>query len=90
MLLEQFDKVTEISKGMSGDKKYKCIDREGNRFLLRSSDLKEYDIKLKEYEFLKKLNKSDLPIPKCIDFMKEGDSVYTKFISFYRQRRQIE
>ncbi|MGN0666643.1 MAG: aminoglycoside phosphotransferase family protein [Huintestinicola sp.] len=77
MLLERFDKVTEISKGMSGDKKYKCIDREGHVFLLRSSDLKEYDIKLKEYEFLKKLNKSDLPIPKCIDFMKEGDSVYT-------------
>ena len=48
MLLEQFDEVIEISKGMSGDKKYKCIDRDGNQFLLRLSDLKEYDRKLKE------------------------------------------
>ena len=77
MLLEQFDEVIEISKGMSGDKKYKCIDRDGNRFLLRLSDLKEYDRKLKEYDFLERLNKSNLPVSKCVEFKKEKDSVYT-------------
>ncbi|MGN0352056.1 MAG: phosphotransferase family protein [Roseburia sp.] len=77
MLLEQFDEVIEISKGMSGDKKYKCIDRDGNQFLLRLSDLKEYDRKLKEYNFLERLNKSNLPIPKCVEFRKEEDSIYT-------------
>lgn len=77
MLFEQFDEVIEISKGMSGDKKYKCIDRNGNQFLLRLSDLEEYDRKLKEYEFLERLNESNLPIPKCVEFEKKEDSVYT-------------
>lgn len=77
MLLEQFDEVIEISKGMSGDKKYKCIDRDGKQFLLRLSDLKEYDRKLKEYDFLERLNKSNLPVPKCVEFKKEKDFVYT-------------
>lgn len=77
MLFEKFDEVIEISKGMSGDKKYKCIDRNGNRFLLRLFDLEEYDRKLKEYEFLERLNKSNLPIPKCVEFEKKEDYVYT-------------
>ena len=77
MLLRQFDKVDEISKGMSGDKKYRCIDREGNQFLIRLSNLEEYNRKLSEYNFLMKLNKSNLPIPKCVGFEKEEDGVYT-------------
>lgn len=77
MLLEQFDEVIEISKGMSGDKKYKCIDRDGNRFLLRISALEEYDRKLKEYHFLERLSKSNLPVPECVKFGKEEESVYT-------------
>lgn len=69
--------MIEISKGMSGDRKYKSIDRDGNQFLLRLSDLKEYDRTLKEYVFLEKLNESNLPIPECVEFEKKEDYVYT-------------
>lgn len=77
MLPDQFDKVKEISKGMSGDKKFKCTDREGNCFLMRVSDLEEYDRKLQEYNFLKKIGQANLPVPKCVEFCKKDNSVYT-------------
>jgi serine/threonine-protein kinase len=74
---ERFKETKEISKGMSGDKKYRCIDKEGNKYLLRISDVANYDMKKKEYDFLKKLNEADLPIPRCIEFGKDGELVYT-------------
>ena len=76
--LSQFDKVTEITKGMSGDKKYR-VKKDGVAYLLRSSDATEYTRKKKEYDYLNHLNKAALPVPTCIAFEQsdEDAAIYT-------------
>ncbi len=76
--LSQFDKATIISKGMSGDKKYR-VEKDGVSYLLRIADAAEYPQKKKEYDFLKHLNQTSLPVPECIAFEKcdEYAKVYT-------------
>lgn len=76
--LSQFDKATKISRGMSGDKKYR-VEKDGVSYLLRIADATEYPKKKKEYDFLKHLNQTSLPVPECIDFEKceEDAKVYT-------------
>lgn len=73
-----FSKVKEITKGMSGDRKY-CIEtRDGKKFLLRITEVLNYETKKKDYEFLLSLNKASLPVPKAFDFgmCEDGNSVY--------------
>jgi len=73
-----FSKVKEITKGMSGDRKY-CIEtRDGKKFLLRITEVLNYETKKKDYEFLLSLNKAGLPVPKAFDFgmCEDGNSVY--------------
>lgn len=78
LYLSQFDKVTEITKGMSGDKKY-WVEKDGVAYLLRSSDATEYIRKKKEYDYLNHLNKAALPVPTCIAFEQsdEDAAIYT-------------
>ena len=77
-IAETFSKVNEISKGMSGDRKYYIETRDGKKLLLRITDISNYDTKKKDYDFLLSVNKADLPVPKAIDFgvCEDGDSVY--------------
>ena len=44
-----------LSKGYSGDKKYKVVDRESNKFLLRISNVSTYESRKKQYDLLCKL-----------------------------------
>lgn len=76
--LSQFDKVSEISKGMSGDKKYR-VEKGGQAYLLRSADITEYKRKKDEYDYLNHLNQASLTVPRCIAFEKcdEDTKVYT-------------
>ena len=76
--LSQFEKVTKISKGMSGDKKYR-VEKDSLTYLLRSADAAEYTRKKNEYDYLNHLHQASLPVPECIAFEKcdEDTKVYT-------------
>ncbi len=76
--LGTFSKVKEIEKGMSGDRKYYIETRDGKKLLLRITDISNYEIKKKDYDFLLSVNKADLPVPKAIEFgmCEDGASVY--------------
>ena len=73
MYQSQFEKATEITKGMSGDKKYR-VEREGKTFLLRVSDSTEYEEKEKEFRRLDHLSRAGLPVPECVFFGKDEET----------------
>ena len=60
---------------MSGDRKYKCIDRDGKTYLLRISAHDQYNAKKRDYEILQQMNHAKLPVPKCISFKKKEDGI---------------
>lgn len=68
--LSQFDAVTQITQGMSGDEKY-LVEKNGQRFLLRISPEQQYAIKEREYHRLSRLHQAGLPVPQCISFGKD-------------------
>lgn len=59
--------VKKINKGWSADSKFFIEDYEGNKLLLRISDISEYDNKLKEFEFIKKCNTLKFSISQAIE-----------------------
>ena len=73
-----FSVVKEIKDGMSGDRKYYIETVDGQKLLLRISEVANKDTKKKDYDFLTSLNKAKLPVPQAIDFglCEEGQSVY--------------
>jgi aminoglycoside phosphotransferase (APT) family kinase protein len=48
--------IKKINEGWSADSKFYIEDYEGNKLLLRISDISDYCNKLKEFEFIKKCN----------------------------------
>ena len=77
-IADTFSEVKEISKGMSGDRKYYIETRDGKKLLLRITEASNYETKKKDYDFLLSLNRASLPVPKAIDFgiCEGGNSVY--------------
>ena len=73
-----FSTVKEITKGMSGDRKYNIETNERKKLLLRITDVANYETKKRDYEFLLGLNNAGLPVPKAVDFgmCEDGISVY--------------
>ena len=65
---DTFSTVNEITKGMSGDRKYYIETRDGKKLLLRITDISNYEAKKKDYDFLLSVNKADLPAPNAIEF----------------------
>lgn len=49
-----FVKTEPIHKGWSGDRKYYLETKDGERFLLRVSDISSYETKQHEFEIMKK------------------------------------
>ena len=47
-IAENFSKVNEISKGMSGDRKYYIETRDGKKLLLRITEVSNYETKKKD------------------------------------------
>lgn len=74
-----FVKIEPINKGWSSDKKYYIETDKQNKLILRIADLSEYDKKKTEYEMMKRLAESGLPISQPIDFgiCNNGKSVYS-------------
>ncbi len=75
----EFKDIQPINKGMSGDEKYFVTAKNGEHFLLRIAEYKEFDRKKAEYELVKKLFRLNVPMPSPIDFgvCNNGASVYT-------------
>ena len=76
--LSVFDKSEKINKGMAGDDKYRCR-RGAEEYLLRVADGEDYAEKKKEFEHLKRLSEAGLPVPKCVELVKndDGSKVFT-------------
>lgn len=76
---ETFIKIELITKGMSGDEKYYIETDTGNKFLLRLTDITEYDRKAKEFQMVKAAASAGIPMPKPVDFgiCSNGKQVYT-------------
>ncbi|MGF7145712.1 serine/threonine-protein kinase [Anaerotaenia torta] len=77
-----FIKIKEITKGMSGDKKYYIETADGKRLLLRIADITNnmcYDNKKAEFETVGCAAALGIPMPQPVYFgtSEDGKSVYT-------------
>ena len=75
---KDFKTIIKLNSGYSKDEKYHIITNANNNLLLRISDVKLYEQKIKEFEFIKQLNKLDFEMSKAIEIGKcnNGKNVY--------------
>ena len=73
-----FVKTEPIHNGWSGDRKYYLETKDGERFLLRVSDISSYETKQHEFEIMKKMSAAGIKMSLPISFgiCEEGKSVY--------------
>ena len=64
---DKFSKIEKLSHGWSNDQKYYISTKDNNEYILRVSDASLYEKRKRQFEYLKELEKLDLPIPKPID-----------------------
>jgi aminoglycoside phosphotransferase (APT) family kinase protein len=76
-----FETIKPITKGWSNDKKYYIETETGEKLLLRTADLSEYERKKSEFKLMRRLAGRGLPISQPIDFgmCDNGNSVYSLF-----------
>ena len=76
-----FKTIKLITKGWSSDKKYDIETVTGERLLLRTADRSEYERKKSEFEMMKRLAETGIPMSKPLEFgmCNDGSSVYTLF-----------
>lgn len=75
---ETFTKVELIHKGWSSDKKYYVETGNGEKLLLRVSDISNYDDKKHEFDIMKRITAAGINMSQPIDFgiCDDGKSVY--------------
>ena len=75
---DTFVKVKPIHKGWSDDKKYYVETKDGERLLLRVSDILAYEAKRHEFEIMKKMSAAGIKMSLPISFgvCENGKSVY--------------
>lgn len=66
-----------INKGWSSDKKYCVTDENGTRYLLRVSDIAEYDKKQSEFDMMKQVSALGVTICQPIEFGTCDEGVYS-------------
>ena len=73
----KFNTKEPIIKGWSSDKKYCVTDEKGIKYLLRTSDISQYDTKKSEFNMMKQV--ASLGIPMClpIEFGTCNEGVYS-------------
>ncbi len=73
-----FTKIEPINKGWSSDKKYYVETKNGERLLLRVSDISEYEDKKSEFDIMKKIATVgiNMSIPLYFGICNNGKSVY--------------
>jgi serine/threonine-protein kinase len=65
---ETFIAIRPIDKGLSGDKKHYVETIDGQRLILRISDISEYDRKKSAYERMEHMDNHNIPMSRPIDF----------------------
>ena len=65
-----FAKIEPIDEGWSGDKKYYVENIKGQKFLLRVSDISEYEIKKSEFDIMKRIFSTGIKMSEPVDFGK--------------------
>ena len=75
---DTFMKVEPIHKGLSGDKKYYVETKDGERLLLRISDISSYEEKQREFDIMIKMSaaKIKMSLPISFGVCENGKSVY--------------
>ena len=73
----QFISKTLIQKGWSKDKKYCATAENGMRYLLRISDIKEYDKKLVEFRMMEQVTALGVPMCAPMEFGTCDEGVYS-------------
>jgi aminoglycoside phosphotransferase (APT) family kinase protein len=78
---DTFEKIEQIHKGWSSDKKYYVETVTNEKMLLRIADISEYDKKKSELEMMKRLAESGIPMSQPVDFgiCDNGKSVFSLF-----------
>lgn len=76
-------RIEKINKGWSRDQKYYIESRNGEKFLLRLSDISTYDNKKKEFEMMKRVIKSGVIMSRPIDFGICGNESYVYSLLSY-------
>lgn len=66
-----------VNKGWSGDKKYCVTDENGERYLLRISDMDQYDAKQSEFNRMKQVAALGVPMCLPIEFGTCAEGVYS-------------
>lgn len=66
-----------INKGWSSDKKYCVTDENGTRYLLRVSDIAQYDTKQSEFNMMKQVSALGVPMCQPIKFGVCDEGVYS-------------
>lgn len=82
MIYETIIHQTPIEKGWSGDRKYRAVTEDGNKYLLRVSPLDRYDRRKQEFMRMKQLEKLGINMPKALELgiIKEGIYILTDWI----------
>ncbi len=73
-----WESAEPVSKGWSSDRKYRIRTRSGQELLLRLSDASQYDSKKKEYEIMRKYEKTGICMSMPLEFgvCNDGADVY--------------
>lgn len=66
-----------IYKGWSSDKKYRVIDENGTIYLLRVSNINQYQIKKSEFNMMKRVSSLGVPMCQPIEFGIGEEGVYS-------------
>ena len=72
-----FVRKERIEKGWSSDRKYCVTDEDGKRYLLRVSDMAEYEAKQIEFRMMEQIASLGVPMCRPIEFGTCEDGVYS-------------
>ena len=77
MLYEKIIKKEPISKGWSGDKKYKVTCEGGEVYLLRISPAERYENRARLFDFQRKVGELGIPMCRAVEFGECEEGVYS-------------
>jgi len=87
---DKFSSVQKIDLGWSSDEKYDVKTIEGKRYVLRISDIKDYELKKKEFEVIKRFSTLGFEMSLPIDFGKAKDESFSYMILSYVEGESLE
>lgn len=79
-----------ITKGWSSDKKYCVTDENGIKYLLRLSDIAQYDVKKLEFQMMEKVAALGVPMCRPIAFGCCGDDMFEGKCAEVEEQEYIE